>query len=107
MNLGGDSLIWVVQVRGHPRGVATVLGHPVAAVMEVSDLESVRVEAPIRVVVLGAVLWAVQLEVLGDSYPQQMARRGTRSVLCVVDIIPGLADRVPQDVFIVISLDIS
>ena len=59
--------------QGHPKGVATMLGHLVAAVMEVSDRESARVEAPIRVVVLGTGLRAVQLEVLGDSHPQQLA----------------------------------
>ncbi|KAI5348922.1 hypothetical protein L3X38_001809 [Prunus dulcis] len=50
------SFRWVVPVGGHLKGVVTVRDHPVAAVMEVFDLESVPVAAPISVVVLGVVL---------------------------------------------------
>ncbi|CAL8988485.1 unnamed protein product, partial [Prunus brigantina] len=45
---------WVVSVRDPPREGITALGHPVVVVMGVSDQDSVLVEVPTRVVVLGA-----------------------------------------------------
>ena len=93
-------------IRGHPREAATALGHLVAAVMEVFDLESVLVEDPTRVAILGTIPGVVQLQVLGDSYSQHLVGGGIRSVLSVVGIIPGLADSVPPNVSIVVSLDI-
>ncbi|CAL2257385.1 unnamed protein product [Prunus armeniaca] len=62
VNIAGDSLTWVVPVRGRPREAVIARGHLVAAVMEVSDPEPVLAEVLIRVVVMGAAPGAVQLE---------------------------------------------
>ncbi|KAI5343911.1 hypothetical protein L3X38_011787 [Prunus dulcis] len=56
--------------RCHPREAVTVQDHLVATATEVSDLDSVLVEVPTKVAVLGTAPGAVQLEVLGDSYNQ-------------------------------------
>ena len=105
MNLGGDSLIWVVPVRGHPREAVTVLDHRVAAIMEATDLDLVPVEVPAKVVVLETALGLVQPEVLEDSCCQDLAGGVAPNVPGVVGTIPGLASRALLDAITVDSLD--
>ncbi|KAI5328614.1 hypothetical protein L3X38_028011 [Prunus dulcis] len=60
-------MIWVVLVKGRPRGLASAPNHLVVVVMEVFELELVLTVGLIRVVVLDIVLEVVQLEARGDS----------------------------------------
>ena len=48
-------MIWVVPVRGHPRGLASAPDRLLAVVMEVFELELVLAVGLIRVVVLEVV----------------------------------------------------
>ncbi|CAL2246042.1 unnamed protein product [Prunus armeniaca] len=72
----------------------------------VFELESVPVEALTRVVVLGVALEVVQLEVLGGSYNQSLARGVAPSALCVTSTILGLVHGAPLGVVIVDNLGI-